>query len=67
MAAYVLKDENHPDDHELKVAKIQGSKVALYTRGPNPLLFCADGDKLNTNTPLEPTIYLLFQQQLLER
>ena len=22
MAAYVLKDDNHPDDHELKVAKI---------------------------------------------
>ena len=68
LADKILKDENYPDDSmELKVAKLQGSKVAYYARGQNPLFFCSDGDKLTTNTPLEPTIYLLFQQTLLQQ
>lgn len=44
-----------------------GSRLAYYTRGPNPVFFCQDSDKLTTNSPLEPSLYTLFEQTLLER
>merc|ERR1712226_753729 len=57
---YILDDSNF-DDEELEVCKIAQSKCAFYQRGGNPLLFCADGDKLNTHVPIEPSLYLMFQ------
>ena len=39
-----------------------GTRLAYYARGPNPLLFSQDSDKLTSNLPLEPTVYLLFLQ-----
>jgi len=44
------------------VCKIMGSRIAYYMRGPNPLLFSQDGDKLTSNVPLEPSIYLQLLQ-----
>jgi len=39
-----------------------GTRLAYYSRGPNPLLFSQDSDKLTSNVPLEPTVYLLLMQ-----
>ena len=51
------------DDDELRVCKVANSKIAFYQRGANPLLYCADGDKLKSEVPIEPTLYLLFLQR----
>jgi len=37
-----------------------GSRLAYYSRGPNPLFFSQDSDKLTSNIPLEPSLYLLL-------
>ena len=65
LADFILDDSNYDSDEELRVCKIAQSKCAYYQRGANPLLFCADGDKLNTHVPIEPSLYLMFQQTLL--
>ena len=44
-----------------------GTRLAYYTRGTNPLFFSQDSDKLTTNVPLEPSIYLLFTQMTLSQ
>lgn len=44
------------------MCKIMGTRLAYYSRGQQPLLFSQDGDKLTSNVPLEPTIYLLLLQ-----
>ncbi len=44
----------------MRVNKIMGSRLAYYSRGPNPLFFSQDSDKLTTNVPLEPSLYLQF-------
>ena len=62
---HILSDANYDSDDEFKVCKIAGSKCAYYQRGANPLLFCADGDKLTSHVPIEPSLYLVFQQMLL--
>lgn len=46
----------------MRVNKIMGTRLAYYSRGPNPLFFSQDSDKLTSNVPLEPTIYFLFTQ-----
>ena len=65
LADYILNDANFGDDDELRVCKVANSKTAFYARGANPLLYCADGDKLKSEVPIEPTLYLLFQQRTL--
>ena len=60
LAEYVLNDSNFGVDDELRVCKVANSKIAFYQRGANPLLYCSDGDKLNSPVPIEPTLYLLF-------
>ena len=60
---YILNDANFGDDDELRVCKVANSKIAFYQRGANPLLYCADGDKLKSEVPIEPTLYLLFLQR----
>jgi predicted ribosome-associated RNA-binding protein Tma20 len=39
-----------------------GTRLAYYSRGPNPLFFSQDSDKLTSNVPLEPSLYLLLMQ-----
>ena len=60
-ADYILNDENFDDESsELRVSKIMGTRLAYYSRGQNPLFFSQDSDKLTTNVPLEPSLYVLF-------
>ena len=68
MTDLILNDENWAENEkELRVQKIQGQKTAIYARGTNPVLFNCDGDKLTTSAPMLPTVYSLFQQDLMER